>query len=167
MVFKSELEVDTGDSTGKVTPKLVVGSAEIGTLLGIRLGNVSEGREAAGIKGTVEGKVDGTEEWEVKLRELVMPGSRGSGTSGKEAGKVDTGRFDGGKFEAGRLKGGKVEAGRFKGGKVELAKFKAPVGKEVLKLGYCMGCCMEGGIASPGGGRSKDWCKCGIPLGGP
>jgi hypothetical protein len=167
MVFKSELEVDTGDSTGKVTPKLVVGSAEIGTLLGIRLGNVSEGREAAGIKGTVEGKVDGTEEWEVKLRELVMPGSRGSGTSGKEAGKVDTGRFDGGKFEAGRLKGGKVEASRFKGGKVELAKFKAPVGKEVLKLGYCMGCCMEGGIASPGGGRSKDWCKCGIPLGGP
>ena len=167
MVFKSELEVDTGDSTGKVTPKLVVGSAEIGTLLGIRLGNVSEGREAAGIKGTVEGKVDGTEEWEVKLRELVMPGNRGSGTSGKEAGKVDTGRFDGGKFEAGRLKGGKVEAGRFKGGKVELAKFKAPVGKEVLKLGYCMGCCMEGGIASPGGGRSKDWCKCGIPLGGP
>jgi len=157
MVFKSELEVDTGDSTGKVTPKLVVGSAEIVTLLGIRLGNVSEGREAAGIKGTVEGKVDGTEEWEVKLRELVMPGNRGSGTSGKEAGKVDTGRFD----------GGKVEAGRFKGGKVELAKFKAPVGKEVLKLGYCMGCCMEGGIASPGGGRSKDWCKCGIPLGGP
>lgn len=157
MVFKSELEVDMGDSTGKVAPKLVVGSAEIGTLLGIRLGNVSEGREAAGIKGTVEGKVDGTEEWEVKLRELVMPGSRGSGTSGKEAGKVDTGRFD----------GGKVEAGRFKGGKVELAKFKAPVGKEVLKLGYCMGCCMEGGIASPGGGRSKDWCKCGSPLGGP
>jgi hypothetical protein len=167
MVFKSELEVDTGDSTGKVTPKLVVGSAEIVTLLGIRLGNVSEGREAAGIKGTVEGKVDGTEEWEVKLRELVMPGSRGSGTSGKEAGKVDTSRFDGGKVEAGRFKGGKVEAGRFKGGKVELAKFKAPVGKEVLKLGYCMGCCMEGGIASPGGGRSKDWCKCGIPLGGP
>ena len=86
-----------------------------------------------------------------------MPGSRGSGTSGKEAGKVDTSRFD----------GGKDEAGRFKGGKVELAKFKAPVGKEVLKLGYCMGCCMEGGIASPGGGRSKDWCKCGSPLGGP
>lgn len=156
MVFKSELEVDTGDSTGKVAPELVVGSAEIGTLLGIRLGNVSEGREAAGIKGTVEGKVDGTEEWEVKLRELVMPGSRGSGTSGKEAGKVDTGRFD----------GGKVDTGRFDGGKVELAKFKAPVGKEVLKLGYCMGCCMEGGIASPGGGRSKDWCKCGSPLGG-
>lgn len=156
MVFKSELEVDTGDSTGKVAPKLVVGSAEIGALLGIRLGNVSEGREAAGIKGTVEGKVDGTEEWEVKLRELVMPGSRGSGTSGKEAGKVDTGRFD----------GGKVDTGRFDGGKVELAKFKAPVGKEVLKLGYCMGCCMEGGIASPGGGRSKDWCKCGSPLGG-
>jgi hypothetical protein len=167
MVFKSELEVDTGDSTGKVTPKLVVGSAEIGTLLGIRLGNVSEGREAAGIKGTVEGKVDGSEEWEVKLRELVMPGSRGSGTSGKEAGKVDTGRFKGGKVDTGRFKGGKVEAGRFKGGKVELAKFKAPVGKEVLKLGYCMGCCMEGDIASPGGGRSKDWCKCGIPLGGP
>lgn len=157
MVFKSELEVDTGDSTGKVAPELVVGSAEIGTLLGIRLGNVSEGREAAGIKGTVEGKVDGTEEWEVKLRELVMPGSRGSGTSGKEAGKVDTSRFD----------GGKVDTGRFDGGKVELAKFKAPVGKEVLKLGYCMGCCMEGGIASPGGGRSKDWCKCGSPLGGP
>lgn len=156
MVFKSELEVDTGDSTGKVAPELVVGSAEIGTLLGIRLGNVSEGREAAGIKGTVEGKVDGTEEWEVKLRELVMPGSRGSGTSGKEAGKVDTSRFD----------GGKVDTGRFDGGKVELAKFKAPVGKEVLKLGYCMGCCMEGGIASPGGGRSKDWCKCGSPLGG-
>lgn len=167
MVFKSGLEVVKGDSTGKLAPKLVVGSAELGILSGIKLGNVSEGREAEGIRGTVEGKVDGTEEWEVKLRELVMPGSRGSGTSGKEAGKVDTGRFDGGKFEAGRLKGGKVEAGRFKGGKVELAKFKAPVGKEVLKLGYCMGCCMEGGIASPGGGRSKDWCKCGIPLGGP
>ena len=156
MVFKSELEVDTGDSTGKVAPKLVIGDAELETLLGIRFGNVSEGREVEGIKGADEGKVDGTEEWDVKLRELVVPGSRESGTSGKEAGMVDTSRFD----------GGKVETGKFIGDKFELAKFKAPVGKEVLKLGYCIGCGMDGGIANPGGGRSKDWCRCGSPLGG-
>jgi len=35
-------------------------------------------------------------------------------------------------------------------------KFEAPVGKEALKLGYCIGCCIEEGIDSPGGGRSKD-----------
>ena len=73
MVFKSGLEVVKGDSTGKLAPKLVVGSAELGILSGIKLGNVSEGREADGIRGTV----DGTAEWDVKLRELAMPGSRG------------------------------------------------------------------------------------------
>jgi hypothetical protein len=152
MVFKSGLEVVKGDSTGKLAPKLVVGSAELGILSGIKLGNVSEGREAEGIRGTVEGKVDGTAEWDVKLRELAMPGSRGGRTSGKEAGKVEIGKFE----------DGKVETGKFGPG-----KFEIPVSKEVLKLGYCIGCCMEEGIASPGGGRSKDcWCKCGSPFGG-
>lgn len=147
MVFKSGLEVVKGDSTGKLVPKLVVGSAELGILSGIKLGNVSEGREADGIWGTV----DGTAEWDVKLRELAMPGSRGGRMSGKEAVKVEIGKFE----------GGKVETGKFGPG-----KFETPVSK-VLKLGYCIGCCMEEGIASPGGGRSKDcWCKCGSPFGG-
>ena len=35
-------------------------------------------------------------------------------------------------------------------------KFEGPVGKEVLKLGYCIGCCIDEGIESPGDGRSKD-----------
>lgn len=147
MVFKSGLEVVKGDSTGKLVPKLVVGSAELGILSGIKLGNVSEGREADGIWGTV----DGTAEWDVKLRELAMPGSRGGRMSVKEAVKVEIGKFE----------GGKVETGKFGPG-----KFETPVSK-VLKLGYCIGCCMEEGIASPGGGRSKDcWCKCGSPFGG-
>lgn len=147
MVFKSGLEVVKGDSTGKLVPKLVVGSAELGILSGIKLGNVSEGSEADGIWGTV----DGTAEWDVKLRELAMPGSRGGRMSGKEAVKVEIGKFE----------GGKVETGKFGPG-----KFETPVSK-VLKLGYCIGCCMEEGIASPGGGRSKDcWCKCGSPFGG-
>lgn len=147
MVFKSGLEVVKGDSTGKLVPKLVVGSAELGILSGIKLGNVSEGREADGIWGTV----DGTAEWDVKLRELAMPGSRGGRMSVKEAVKVEIGKFE----------GGKVETGKFGPG-----KFETPVSK-VLNLGYCIGCCMEEGIASPGGGRSKDcWCKCGSPFGG-
>lgn len=39
-------------------------------------------------------------------------------------------------------------------GKCGPGKFEAPAGKEVLKPGYCIGCC-RGGIDSPGGGLSK------------
>lgn len=35
-------------------------------------------------------------------------------------------------------------------------KFEAPVGKEALILGYCIGGCSEEGIDSPGGGWSKE-----------
>ena len=53
-------------------------------------------------------------------------------------------------------------------GKDELSKLAGAAGKGALKLGYCIGCCMEGGIDSPGDGRSKDcWCRCGSPFGGP
>lgn len=62
MMFKSALEVVKGDSTGKLAPKSVVGSAELRILSCIKFGNVSEGRKAEGIRGTVEGKVDGTAE---------------------------------------------------------------------------------------------------------
>ena len=41
-------------------------------------------------------------------------------------------------------------------GRFEPGIFEAPVGKDGLKVGYCIGCCTAGGIASPGGGRSKD-----------
>lgn len=40
-------------------------------------------------------------------------------------------------------------------GKCGPGKFEAPAGKEVLKPGYCIGCCRGGGIDSPGGGRSR------------
>jgi hypothetical protein len=64
----------------------------------------------------------------------------------------------------GRVDGAK-ELGGIKFRELELAggigdgtsgKFEAPVGIGALKLGYCIGCCIEGGIDSPGGGRSKD-----------
>jgi hypothetical protein len=44
-------------------------------------------------------------------------------------------------------------------GKFEPGKLEAPGGKEELNPEYCIGGCIEGGIDSPGGGRSKDcWC---------
>lgn len=148
MAFNSGLEVVKGAIDGKLVLKLAAGSAELGALLGIKLGKVSEPRIAEGARGKVEGKVDGAEEVGMKLRELVLTGSKGDGISGKAAGKVETGKFEAGRVEPGR--------------------FEAPVGKGALKLGYCSGCCIEGGMASPGGGRSKDcWCKCGSPFGGP
>lgn len=52
-------------------------------------------------------------------------------------------------------------------GKLELCKLAEPAGKEALKLGYCIGCGIEGGTDSPGDGRSKVcWCKCGSAFGG-
>lgn len=41
-------------------------------------------------------------------------------------------------------------------GRLEPGKFEAPVGNDGLNAGYCIGCCNADGIASPGGGRSKD-----------
>lgn len=71
-------------------------------------------------------------------------------------GKVD-GRFDGG-IEVDVILGELVPTGRKADG--NSGKFEGPVGKEGLKLGNCIGCCIDEGIDKPGGGRSKDcWCK--------
>lgn len=105
-----------------------------------------------------------------KLAANVDAGSRTVGALfGTDAGNVS---------EANEAEGagGKVD-GRFTGGKeadvilgeLELAGsndgcssgiFEDPEGKEGLKLGYCIGCCIDEGNDKPGGGRSKDcWCK--------
>lgn len=59
-------------------------------------------------------------------------------------------------FRVPRLKGGNKGEGDSnidEGGKLE-----DPEGKDALTAGYCIVCCMEGGIDNPGGGRSKDCC---------
>lgn len=77
MVFNSGPEEVKGESAGKLALKLAAGSAELGDLLGIKLGNVSEAKLAEGPGGKVEGKVDGAEEVDAKLRELVPTESKG------------------------------------------------------------------------------------------
>lgn len=67
-------------------------------------------------------------------------------------GKVD-GRFGEG-VEVDVIVGELVPTGRKAGG--NSAKFEFPVGKEGLKLGNCICCCIDEGIDKPGGGRSKD-----------
>lgn len=158
IVLNSGLEVVKGEIDDKLALKLAVGSEGLGALLGIKPGNVSEDKLAEGIKGKVEGKDEMAEELDGRLRELEAVESSGDGTSGKEAGM----------FCAGKLEAIKFEPGKFEVGKFEVGRFDAPTGKLALKLGYCIGCCMEGGIDNPGGGRSKDcWCKWGSPFGGP
>ena len=70
------------------------------------------------------------------------------GTEGRVDGKVNGAKELELKFRELELAGGKKDG--------TSGKFEAPVGREVLKLGYCIGCCIEEGIESPGGGRSKD-----------
>lgn len=72
-------------------------------------------------------------------------------TGGRVKGRVEVGREEEELLEL-LLVGTKGEgySGKFEPGRPE-----APVGKDVLKPEYC-NCCMEGGIESPGGGRSKD-----------
>lgn len=142
----SGVEVVSGDSDGKLPPN------DTGALFVIALGNVSKCKLIDGAGGRLEGKVGPGNEAVVKLEELV--GNNGEGYSGKfEVGKLKAGMLEVGKFEDGKL--GKFEVGKFDEG-----KFEAPAGKEALKPGYCIGCCIEGGINSPGGGLSKDcWCN--------
>jgi hypothetical protein len=53
-----------------------------------------------------------------------------------------------------------VNRGEGYSGKFEPSKLEAPGGKDELNPEYCNGGCIEGGIDSPGGGRSKDcWCN--------
>lgn len=87
---------------------------------------------------------------------------------------TDTGKVSGANVAEGA--GGKVD-GRFdRGTEVDVklgelvltgsnvdgnsGKFEGPVGKEGLKLGNCIGCCIDEGIGKPGGDRRKDcWGK--------
>ena len=96
-------------------------------------------------------------------------GIKPGGVSGASAIDGAGGSIDGidGKVEAGKdidakLREPVVEGSRGGGysGKFGPGKLTAPVGKEALNPGYCIGCCIEGGIDSPGGGLSKDcWCN--------
>jgi hypothetical protein len=93
--------------------------------------------------------------------------AEGSGVKAEGAGEREEGAGDkadgaGGKSDRGKeadvtleevlvLKGSKGSKDDGSSGKLE-----DTVGKERLKLGYCIGC----GIDKPGGGRSKDcWCN--------
>jgi hypothetical protein len=93
--------------------------------------------------------------------------AEGSGVKAEGAGEREEGARDkadgaGGKSDRGKeadvtleevlvLKGSKGSKDDGSSGKLE-----DTVGKERLKLGYCIGC----GIDKPGGGRSKDcWCN--------
>ncbi len=139
-----------GESDGKLPPSGTVEPTPLGALFVIRLGNVSEGKLKGGTGGRLEGKLEPGNEVEVKMAELPVAGNKGEGYSGK----FEVGKFEEGKFEVGRF-----EVGKFGVVKFEVDKFKAPAGKDALKPGYCIGCCI-GGIDSPGGGLSKDcWCN--------
>jgi hypothetical protein len=89
-------------------------------------------------------------------------GDKAEGAGEREEGAGDKADGAGGKFDRGKeadvtleevlvLKGSKGSKDDGSSGKLE-----DTVGKERLKLGYCIGC----GIDKPGGGRSKDcWCN--------
>lgn len=133
IAFISRLDVAKGASDGKVELCATAGSPELdNTLLGTEFPNVSDASAAEGTRGRVEDRVEGIE--------------------GRVDGRVD-GITDGTmelliKFRELELTGGK--------GAGTSGRFEAPVGKEALKLGNCIGCCIEEGIDNPGGGRSKD-----------
>lgn len=161
MAFTSGVEVVSGESDVKLPPSGTVEPTPLGALFVIRLGNVSEGKLKGGTGGRLEGKLEPGNELKVKMAELAVAGNKGDGYSGKfEVGKFEEGKFEVGKFEEGKFEVGKFEVGRFEVGKFGVVKFEAPAGKDALKPGYCIGCCIEGGIDSPGGGLSKDcWCN--------
>ena len=101
----------------------------------------------------------------------IKPGSvSGASAIDGAGGRVD-GKVEGGKDTDAKLRELVVVAGTRGEGysnKFEPGKLDAPVGREALNPGYCIGCCMEGDFDSPGGGRSRDcWCTWGSPLGGP
>lgn len=123
------------------------------------------------VRGSSDGKLAFIVEGRVVLRPLlgnISEDSVAEGTGGSADGRVEGDKEVGVKLRELVLteSNGEGASGTFEPGILEAApgKFEAPVGKGALKLGYCM----EGGIESPGGGRSKDcWCKCGSPFGGP
>lgn len=122
--------------------------SEVGVIKGESEGKlalgVAVGRTALGtLFGTELGNASGAR---------VIDGARGRVDSNVEAGKDVVVKFRA-LVVAGTSEGG--YSGKFEPGKVE-----APVGTEALNPEYCIDCCMEGGIESPGGGRSKDcWCN--------
>lgn len=109
---------------------------------------------------------------------------KAEGARGKAEGAVGKVEGAGGKAEGA---GGKADGA---GGKVDGAEGNEDVTLEILeltcskddgnsgkledtvgiglKLGYCIGCCIDEGIDKPGGGWSRDcWCKWGSPFGAP
>lgn len=137
VAFISRLEATEGVSDGKLVASVLAASETVGVMFGTDTGKVSEGNVAEGTGGNVDARFTG--------------------------GKVDA-RFTGGKVDA-RFGGGKeldvtigeLELGGSKDGGSS-GNVEDPVGREGLKLGYCIGCCIEEGIDKPGGGRSKDCC---------
>ena len=83
MELNSGPEVVKGESAGKLAPRVAGGSAGFGALLGNEPGKVSDASVAEGAGGRADGKVEDDKEVEVKLREPVLAGSKGGGTSGK------------------------------------------------------------------------------------
>lgn len=89
---------------------------------------------------------------------------------------IKLGRGSDDKFKGGKGDNPEGKDAEFKLSKLLLAgskvegysgKVKPPAGIEGLKPVNCIGCCIEGGTESPGGGRSKDcWCIWGSPFGG-
>lgn len=133
----AELEVIRGESDGKLVFGVATGRAALGALLGNELGNVSKASVAEGTGGREDDKIDDE-----------VDGSKELGVKLWELAPVGS-KGDGAS------------------GKFEPWIFEDPVGKGALKLEYCIGCCIEGGMDSPGGGRSKDcWCKGGSPFWG-
>ncbi|RDX87510.1 hypothetical protein CR513_31012, partial [Mucuna pruriens] len=73
--------------------------------------------------------------------------SAAEGTGDKVEGAGDKAEGAGDKAEGA---GGKAVGSKDGGNS---GKLEDTAGKEGLKLGYCIGCCMDEGIAKPGGGR--------------
>jgi hypothetical protein len=129
------------------------------------------------VNGVMDGKLAASATVEVEImgallvtdtgKFSVSSVAEGSGVKAEGAGEREEGAGDkadgaGGKSDRGKeadvtleevlvLKGSKGSKDDGSSGKLE-----DTVGKERLKLGYCIGC----GIDKPGGGRSKDcWCN--------
>ena len=122
-----------GVSDGRLAATVTAGSETAGALFGTDTGKFSGARVAEGAGGKVDERFDGGIEVD---------------------GKIDE-RFGGG-IEVDVALAELVLAGSKADG--NSGKFEGPVVKEGLKLGNCIGCCIDEGIDKPGGGRSNDCC---------
>lgn len=139
-----------------------MGLIDIGGTTGFTSGLVVKGGKVGKLALNVDGAIAETE----ALFESVLDIVSGTGATGCRGGTVEGKVAAAGKELAPKLVVVGINEEGYSG-KFDACRLDPPVGKDELKPENCI-CGMEGGMASPGGGRSKDCCCiCGSPLGAP